>query len=186
MYDCLRPGTDGSAKDTVPSVPLSKLLCQVPSVSANCFPPGLDHVKNTSPLGSHMRDLPREGCKASTPCPFPPHCIGLSHSLPVSFSPPRSSPRVFQTNLSMHGLSQHVGSVGHNRSTWTKARLNRRQKNWKVCEAKSSCVLGKDIAMDRVVGLLEKALVGKLSEWILGCWKPIVGYSPRFSLLSNH
>jgi hypothetical protein len=26
----------------------------------------------------------------------------------------------------------------------------------------------------------------QLSEWILGFWKPLVGYCPRFSLLSNH
>jgi hypothetical protein len=64
----------------------------------------------------------------------------------------------------------------------SKARLNRRQKNWKVRETKPSCVLGKDIAMDRVSSLSEKALVGKffytkmnksqLSEWILEYWKP--------------
>jgi hypothetical protein len=69
-------------------------------------------------------------------------------------------------------------------------------KSWKVREPKSSCVLGKDIAMDRVTSLSEKALVGKfyytrmtkvqLSDWILGFWKPLLGYSPRFSLLSNH
>jgi hypothetical protein len=50
--------------------------------------------------------------------------------------------------------------------------------------------------MDRVTSLAEKALVGKffysrltkvqLSDWILGFWKPLLGYSPRFCLLSNH
>jgi hypothetical protein len=50
--------------------------------------------------------------------------------------------------------------------------------------------------MDRVISLTEKALVGKLfysrmnknqlAEWILRFWKPILGYFPMFSLLSNH
>jgi hypothetical protein len=50
--------------------------------------------------------------------------------------------------------------------------------------------------MDKGSILSEKALVGnffytrmnkvQLIEWILGFWKPLIGYSPRFSLLSNH
>jgi hypothetical protein len=50
--------------------------------------------------------------------------------------------------------------------------------------------------MDRVLGLSERALVGKFlyrkmnfhhfSEWLLSFWKPILGYCPRFILLANH
>jgi hypothetical protein len=94
MYDCLRPETDGSTKVTVPTVLLSKLPRQVSSKAVKRSPPGPDHVKNTHPLGYHMGDLPREGCKATSPCPISPHCIGVSHLLPVPFTPPRSSPRV--------------------------------------------------------------------------------------------
>jgi hypothetical protein len=50
--------------------------------------------------------------------------------------------------------------------------------------------------VDRVLGFMERALVGKfcyanmsmryLTEWIFSYWKTILGYYPRFSLLSNN
>jgi hypothetical protein len=86
--------------------------------------------------------------------------------------------------------------VGHNHSISDSTRLNRRKKCWKTRVDKPSCILGRDIALDRVLGLAEKALVGKffyarmsmrqLTEWMLSYWKPILGYCPRFSLLANH
>jgi hypothetical protein len=60
----------------------------------------------------------------------------------------------------------------------------------------SVCTLGKDIAMDRVASLSKRALVEKfyymkmhkarLTSWLQDFWKPILGYCPRVSLLSNH
>jgi hypothetical protein len=78
---------------------------------------------------------------------------------------PKSTPKpcsgVISLKLTMQSSPLHVGGVGHNRATGSSSRLNHKQKSWKVRESKPSCVLGKDIAMDRVASLSKKALVGK-------------------------
>jgi hypothetical protein len=125
-----------------------------------------------------MGGLPREDCShtslKTSPKPWP----GDSSTV----SPVRNPPL-------------RVGGVGRNRTSGNYARAHRKLKSWRVRVEKSSCVLGRDVAMDRVSSLAEKSLVGKfyysrmskqqLSDWILRHWKPIVGYCPRFIFLSN-
>jgi hypothetical protein len=137
-------------------------------------------VPNTSPDVDRLkRGSSREGCSLVPPKPDPSPCFGV----------PPSNSATQNSHLCGNG-------AGHNRAIGSSAWLNYKQKCWKVREGKPSCVLTHDIAMDRVIGLSEKALVGKfyysrmnkiqLSEWILRFWKPLLGYYPRFSLLSNH
>ena len=71
----------------------------------------------------------------------------------------------------------------------------RKSKALKVRQSCPSFILGKDVVLDRMISFSSKALVGKffyfkmsksrLSVWITKEWKPISGYCPRFSLLSN-
>jgi hypothetical protein len=74
--------------------------------------------------------------------------------------------------------------------------MKRLQKILKVRSSRRSHTLGKDTTLERASSLATKALVGKnfylkmtknqLKKWIQDYWKPMVGYCPRFSLLSNH
>jgi hypothetical protein len=75
------------------------LVLQVPSGDVIRSPPGPDHVKNTRPLGSHTRDLPRVGCKVNTPCLIFPLGSGVSHLLHVLCSSPKNKPAVNQSIL---------------------------------------------------------------------------------------
>jgi len=66
----------------------------------------------------------------------------------------------------------------------------------KVRATPSQCTLGEDLALNKILSLSEKALIGKLfyirmnktqiEDWIRKLWKPLVGYCPRFNILSNH
>jgi len=119
----------------------------------------------------------------------------VSHTVPSApVVTPTSSPVATSGFVNSH--SNIYVDVRRNRSTCFKARSNHKIKCWKVRQSISSCVLGKDIDMDRVSSLSKKALIGKffyssltkaqLSNWIMGFWKLVLGYSPRFRLLSNH
>jgi len=87
------------------------------------------------------------------------------------------------------------GGAGHNRQTGALGRSNRKQKSWKVKQTTLVCSLGQELAKDRVTSLAKRALVGKfyylkmnkirLDRWVQDYWKPILGYSPRISQLSN-
>jgi hypothetical protein len=75
------------------------------------------------------------------------------------------------------------------------ANSKRKNKALKTRQSRPSYVLGKDVALYRMSSLATKALVGKfyyikmtkarLKKWISTEWKQVLGYCPRFSLLSN-
>lgn len=76
----------------------------------------------------------------------------LERSPPSGFSLPPSD--ALRSRVSIPG-------AGQNRTSSEAARSNRREKCWKTRVDKPSCVLGTDILVDRVLGLMERARVGK-------------------------
>jgi hypothetical protein len=155
-----------------------------------------------SPTGASPSPRSRPAGILHVPVTIPPMLPHLSTSkyvekslpFPVQDSPPFIGPSL--QNSTPQSSHPHSFGVGHNRSVGDSARSNRRKKCWKTREDKPSCILGRDITLDRVLGLAEKALVGKffyarmnmrqLTEWMFSYWKPLLGYCPRFSLLANH
>jgi len=71
----------------------------------------------------------------------------------------------------------------------------RRNKTLNARQSRPSYILGKDVALNRMLSLSTKALVGiffyvkmskdRLKAWISKEWKQFLGYCPRFCMLSN-
>ena len=74
-----------------------------------------------------------------------------------------------------------------------KARAKRQLKAFKVHELRAKMVLGLELTLDKVVGMRKRTLIGRLEyckftgpemkAWMTSNWEPVIGYTPRFSVL---
>ena len=112
---------------------------------------------------------------------------GVDTQLPSINIPP---PPVFPppSDDRNHHHRSPPGAIRGNR-----ARAKRQLKAFKVKERRAQLVLGLELTVDKVAGMQKRTLIGRLEyikltgpemkTWMQQNWEPIIGYTPRFSVL---